>query len=163
MTDTTPSAAPAVLVALDSSHSTVSLSPADAAALVEPLAPADPGAGGPSLVADNLTPAPGSSPPSEPPAASGYSLAPPLDPPKPGKVSGKGSVLLRPEVLRFLRLQKLLSQQDMADDCWRRNFRLSIATIKRAEGGEAVRYRTTREFARYFCVPVEYLMLEPIK
>jgi hypothetical protein len=159
MTDTTPSAAPAVLVALDSSRSTVPLSPAHAAALAVPLAPADPEAGGPSLVADTLTLAPGSSPPSEPPAAGGDSLAPPSDPPK----SGKGRVFLRPEVLRFLRLQKLLSQQDMADDCWRRNFRLSIATIKRSEGGEAVRYRTAREFARYFCVPVEYMLLEPIK
>jgi hypothetical protein len=163
MTDTTPSAVSAVLVALDSSRSTVSLSPADAAALAVPIAPADPGVGGPSLIAEALTPQPSASPPSEPPATGGDSLAPQSDPPKSGKVSGKGSVSLRPEVLRFLRFQKLLSQQDMADDCLCRRFRLSIATIKRSEGGDAVRYRTAREFARYFCVPVEYLLLQPIQ
>jgi hypothetical protein len=163
MTDITPYAIAAAPVSLDSSRSTVSYSPADAAALAVPVAPAHPEAGLPSPVADTLTLQPGSPPPLEPPAAGSDSFAPQSDPPKLGKVSGKGSVLLRSEVLRFLRLQKLLSQQDMADDCLRRRFRLSIATIKRAEGGEAVRYRTAREFARYFGVPVEYLLLLPIK
>ncbi len=140
MTDTTPSAAVAPLVALDGDRSPSPLSPADAAALAAPPVSAPPG------------PAP--------PDPGAGSLGPPPDPSPPGKPLGKGRVLLRAEVLRFLRHQRLLSQQDMADDCWRRNFILSIATIKRAELGDAVRYRTAREFARYFAVPVELLLLD---
>jgi hypothetical protein len=34
----------------------------------------------------------------------------------------------------------------------------SIATIKRAETGHAVRYRIAREFARFFEVPFEALL-----
>jgi hypothetical protein len=143
MTDTTPSTAVATLVALDGGRSPSQLSPADAAALATAPVSAPPG---------SAPPGSGSGPP-----------APPPDPSQPGKPLGKGRILLRSEVLRFLRHKHLLSQQDMANDCWRRNFILSIATIKRSEGGDAVRYRTAREFARYFNVPVELLLLDPPK
>lgn len=52
--------------------------------------------------------------------------------------------------LRHLRHSRLMSQQELADDCWRRNIQLSLTTIKRAELGRAVRFRIAREFARYF-------------
>lgn len=65
-----------------------------------------------------------------------------------------GRVFLNSATLRSLRQSRLLSQQDLADDCWRRNIRVSIATIKRAESGRAVRYRIARELARCFEVPV---------
>ena len=66
----------------------------------------------------------------------------------------RGQVVLDNELLRRLRQSRLLSQQDLADDCWRRNIRVSIATIKRAESGRAVRFRIAHELARCFDVPV---------
>jgi hypothetical protein len=141
MTNITPSADVAASVTLDGSRSPL-LSPADAAVL---------GA--------SSTPAPPVSAP--PPSAAPVSLS--EFPASPPKWLRTGRVLLRSEVLRFLRHQKLLSQQDMANDSWRRNIRLSIATIKRAELGDAVRFRTAHQFARFFDVPVEYLLLNPTK
>ena len=70
----------------------------------------------------------------------------------------KGRVILDTEALRLLRQTRLMSQQDLADDCWRRNIRVSIATIKRAESGRAVRFRIARELARCFGVPVVRLV-----
>jgi hypothetical protein len=66
----------------------------------------------------------------------------------------RGHVQLDSALLRRLRQGKLMSQQDLADDCWRRNIQLSLTTIKRAEAGRAVRFRIAREFARCFDVPV---------
>lgn len=66
----------------------------------------------------------------------------------------RGQVVLDSAQLRRLRQNRLLSQQDLADDCWRRNIRVSIATIKRAESGRAVRFRIAHELARCFGVPV---------
>lgn len=66
----------------------------------------------------------------------------------------RGHVLLDSALLRRLRQDKLMSQQDLADDCWRRNIQLSLTTIKRAEAGRAVRFRIAREFARCFDVAV---------
>jgi DNA-binding XRE family transcriptional regulator len=66
----------------------------------------------------------------------------------------RGRVALDATALRRLRQSRLMSQQDLADDCWRRNIRVSIATIKRAESGRAVRFRIARELARCFDVPV---------
>ena len=70
----------------------------------------------------------------------------------------KGRVILDTLELRQLRQVRLMSQQDLADDCWRRNIRVSIATIKRAESGRAVRFRIARELARCFDVPVMRLV-----
>lgn len=162
MTDTTPFGAAGTLVALDGSRPTVSLSPADAAA-EGALTPVTPGAGWPAPPCDADSVQAGGSPPQEPPgsAPSSSSSSAPA-PAGPSKRFAKGSVFLRAEVLRFLRHQKLLSQQDMADDALNRNIRLSIATIKRAElGVDAARYRTVHEFARYFGVAVESLLRDP--
>lgn len=75
-----------------------------------------------------------------------------------GELVTRGRILLSADMLRRLRHGQMLSQQDMADDCWRRNFRISIATIKRAESGHAVRFRIARELARYFNVSVTDLV-----
>lgn len=72
----------------------------------------------------------------------------------PAEARNHGSVILDSGALRRLRTARLMSQQDLADECWRRNIRVSIATIKRAEAGHAVRYRVARELARCFDVPV---------
>ncbi|QQP99467.1 helix-turn-helix domain-containing protein [Lysobacter enzymogenes] len=72
--------------------------------------------------------------------------------------AARGQVVLDVAELRRLRQDRLLSQQDLADDCWRRNIRVSIATIKRAESGRAVRFRIAHELARCFGVPVARLL-----
>ncbi len=56
--------------------------------------------------------------------------------------------MLDSALLRQLRQTRLMSQQDLADECWRPNIQLSLTTIKRAEAGRAVRFRIAREFAR---------------
>jgi DNA-binding XRE family transcriptional regulator len=76
--------------------------------------------------------------------------------PQPQALSGK--VMLNFALLRQLRLHRLLSQQDLANDCWRRNIQLSIATIKRAELGHAVRFRIAHELAHCFDVPVKQIV-----
>jgi ribosome-binding protein aMBF1 (putative translation factor) len=70
----------------------------------------------------------------------------------------QGRIVLDCDRLRRLRQDRLMSQQDLANDCWRRNIRVSIATIKRAESGRAVRFRIARELARCFEVPVAMLV-----
>lgn len=69
-----------------------------------------------------------------------------------------GRIRLDAARLRELRQTRLMSQQDLANDFWRRNIQVSIATIKRAEAGQAVRYRVAREFARYFDLPPDRLV-----
>lgn len=69
-------------------------------------------------------------------------------------------ILLNCQALRRLRRKRLLSQQDLAYECERRNIRVSLVTIKRAECGHAVSYRTVRELARCFDVPIASLLRE---
>jgi DNA-binding XRE family transcriptional regulator len=76
-------------------------------------------------------------------------------PPGDGNPKKKGAVLLNADVLRQLRESRMLSQEEMAN---RFDVLISIATIKRAETWKSVRYRTAREFARFFGVPVETLL-----
>lgn len=75
-----------------------------------------------------------------------------------GMGHGKGRAFINAARLRALRESRLLSQQDLADDFHRRRLQVSIATIKRAETGHAVRYRIVRELARYFEVPFDTLL-----
>ena len=70
----------------------------------------------------------------------------------------RGQVMLDSMLLRQLRQSKLMSQQDLANECWRRNIRISLTTIKRAEAGHAVRFRIARELARCFEVAVVQLL-----
>lgn len=79
-------------------------------------------------------------------------------PPAPGKrPSRRGSIQLDAARLRQLRRSLMLSQRDLADEFGRRDIQVSIATIKRAEAGQAVRYRIAREIARYFDLPASEL------
>jgi hypothetical protein len=70
----------------------------------------------------------------------------------------RGHVLLDNLILRHLRQARCMSQQDLADDCWRRNIQLSLTTIKRAEAGRPVRFRIAREFARCLGVLVTQIV-----
>ena len=60
--------------------------------------------------------------------------------------------------LRQLRESRLLSQQDLCEAIFDRNLQVSIATIKRAETGHAVRFRIVRALAHYFDVPAGDLL-----
>lgn len=74
------------------------------------------------------------------------------------ELADAGKVRLDSALLRRLRQSRLLSQQDLAEECWRRNIQVSIATIKRAELGRAVRFRIARELARCFDVPLRRIV-----
>ena len=70
----------------------------------------------------------------------------------------RGSVVLDRTTLLLLRRGRFLSQQDLADDCWRRNVAVSLPTIKRAELERPVRYRIARVLAGYYGVEVASLL-----
>jgi DNA-binding XRE family transcriptional regulator len=83
-----------------------------------------------------------------------------IEPPKkPAKSTGR--VFLVTDVLKDLRNERMQSQEEMANACLDGRFRVSIATIKRAETGRAVVYRVARELARYFDVPVWKIVKGP--
>jgi hypothetical protein len=136
MSDYRPADLPLPPDDFDGSRPSPSLSPADAAVfggLSYPLPP--PVEGGP------------------PPAPAAAAATPAVQTPSPDDDSlVDGVVLLDRSTLRRLRRAKLLSQQELVYDFQRRNINVSIATIKRAETGHAVRYRIARELARYFGV-----------
>lgn len=146
MTDTNPSDSSVVYGVFDGSRAASALlTPADAA-VSGPLAwPALAGAALAGAIPGHALPALEPVPPS---------AAPPGD----GTPKKKGSVLLDADVLRELREARMLSQEEMANLFEIRNVRISIATIKRAETGHAVRYRIAREYARFFGLPVETLL-----
>lgn len=83
--------------------------------------------------------------------------APPVSPSgdRPAK---KGQLPLNTSTLRRLREARCMSQEELVHDFERRSIRVSIATIKRAETGHAVRYRIVRELARYYGVPFDDLL-----
>ena len=70
----------------------------------------------------------------------------------------QGRVFLVKDVLKSLRNEKLQTQEEMAECCQQGRFRVSIASIKRAEIGRPVLFRVARELARYFNVPVEKIV-----
>jgi hypothetical protein len=98
------------------------------------------------------TPATPAALPSAPPSGGAPVKEAPLD------TMLKGWIHLDGPTLRRLRLSRYMSQQDLANDCWHRDIRVSIATIKRAECGHPVRFRIARELSRCFGVPVEHLL-----
>lgn len=143
MTDITPSASSVVYGVFDGSR-----------AAPIPLTPADAGTSGHLIwpVADGSMP--GHPLPTHTPSPFPLPASPPGD----GNPKKTGAVLLGANVLRELRASRMLSQEEMVNLFDLRNIRISIATIKRAETGHAVRYRIAREFARFFGVPVETLL-----
>lgn len=80
------------------------------------------------------------------------------DPQQPAQTARKGSVVMNADRLRRLRESRLLSQQDLSEAIFDRNLQVSIATIKRAETGHAVRFRIVRALAKYFDVPFDDLL-----
>lgn len=143
----------------DGSRSSPALSPADAAVLGG-LAHAfsmPPGAG-------QMSPAGAAAPLAAGPAvAAEVPPVPPVPPAPPVPPSGdgpkkKGQVVLSKSTLCRLREVRCMSQEELVHDFERRNIRVSMATIKRAETGHAVRYRIVRELARYYGVSFDDLL-----
>jgi hypothetical protein len=58
-----------------------------------------------------------------------------------------GRTILDPAVLKRLRQVLALSQEALANLCVDRHLRVSLASIKRAEAGKPVIYRTARQLA----------------
>lgn len=70
----------------------------------------------------------------------------------------QGRVLLDASVLKQLRHSRQLSQEELANECAVRHFRVSISSIKRAETGKPVLFRIARELARFYDVPADRLV-----
>ncbi|MGX9569539.1 ATP-binding protein [Pseudomonas sp. CFBP 5748] len=73
-----------------------------------------------------------------------------------------GRVLLDAVLLKGLRKQHGLSQETLAEACLNRRLCVSIASIKRAETGKPVLYRTARHLAAAFGVDVSGLLGDPV-
>jgi tetratricopeptide (TPR) repeat protein/transcriptional regulator with XRE-family HTH domain len=72
-----------------------------------------------------------------------------------------GRVLLDPGVLKGLRKTQGFSQETLADACLDRRLCVSVASIKRAETGKPVLYRTARHLASMFGVDIDALIDKP--
>lgn len=68
-----------------------------------------------------------------------------------------GKIALDPETLKRLRKQLGFSQEALAEHCFDQRLCVSIASIKRAETGKSVLYRTARHLAQVFAVELEAL------
>lgn len=69
-----------------------------------------------------------------------------------------GRLKLNVVALKSLRRCKGLSQEAMARDCFNQGYTVSLATLKRAESGKFVLYRTANNIAQYFSVQLPELM-----
>jgi transcriptional regulator with XRE-family HTH domain/tetratricopeptide (TPR) repeat protein len=72
-----------------------------------------------------------------------------------------GRVVLQSQQLKALRLRRGLSQEALADYCSGERLCVSIATIKRAESGKSLLYRTARHLAQAYEVSLESLLAVP--
>ncbi len=70
-----------------------------------------------------------------------------------------GRIALDAPLLKTLRKARGLSQEALAELCMNQQLAVSIASIKRAETGKVVLYRTARHLATIFDVEVERLVL----
>lgn len=69
-----------------------------------------------------------------------------------------GRIVLDAALLKNLRKARGLSQEALADLCMQRQLAVSIASIKRAETGKVVLYRTARHLAALFEVELDSLI-----
>ncbi|MES2262840.1 MAG: AAA family ATPase [Pseudomonadota bacterium] len=84
-------------------------------------------------------------------------LDPSLADPAESSHPSDGRVLLDAALLKRLRKARGLSQEALADLCFQRQLCVSIASIKRAETGKIVLYRTARHLAQVFQVAPDSL------
>jgi hypothetical protein len=55
-------------------------------------------------------------------------------------------------------MENCWSQATLADICFEQGIRISLSSIKRAEAGKKVLYRTALEFSKIYKVPVTQLL-----
>lgn len=72
-----------------------------------------------------------------------------------------GRMLLNTTNLKKLRKTKGLSQEKLAEKCKENRIQVSIASIKRAETGKQVLYRTAAALALYYQVSIDDLCQQP--
>ncbi|HEY0061319.1 MAG TPA: hypothetical protein VGC21_04310 [Telluria sp.] len=77
------------------------------------------------------------------------------------ELSPDGRVLLNAMLLKDLRKGRALSQEALAELCLTRKLCVSIGSIKRAETGKPVLYRTARHLAQVFDLGPEQLQAQP--
>lgn len=75
--------------------------------------------------------------------------------------SKDGRIKLSDATLKALRQRKGLSQEALADECLRSGIHLSISTIKRAESGKSIIYRSAKGFADFYHVSLDALTDQP--
>ncbi|MFL6709413.1 MAG: helix-turn-helix domain-containing protein [Massilia sp.] len=78
--------------------------------------------------------------------------------PQPGALPADGRMMLAPQRLKAQRLRLGLSQEALAEYCSGRRLCVSIASIKRAESGRPILYRTARHLALAYEVPLDALV-----
>ena len=71
-----------------------------------------------------------------------------------------GRTPLNPKALKHHRQRLGLSQDKLAEACLDQGYIISISSIKRAELGANVLYRTAKNLAGFYNIPVEQLLLE---
>lgn len=76
-------------------------------------------------------------------------------------IPGDGHIALAPQRLKAHRLRLGLSQEALAEYCFGRRLCVSVASIKRAESGKSILYRTARHLAAAYEVPLEALVANP--
>ncbi|UGQ46848.1 ATP-binding protein [Massilia endophytica] len=76
----------------------------------------------------------------------------------PGSATSDGRVLLDAGLLKQLRKRRGLSQESLAELCFSQQLCVSVASIKRAETGKVVLYRTARHLAQVYGMPLEELL-----
>ena len=61
------------------------------------------------------------------------------------------ALVLKVELLKSLRQQRFLSQEDLFNACQQRSLRVSLATIKRAETGKKSELPRSTGIIRFLC------------
>ena len=71
-----------------------------------------------------------------------------------------GRISLNVEVLKAQRKQRGLSQEKVAEACLKQSLLVSVSSIKRAELGMNVLYRTATQLAKFYGISVELLLID---
>ena len=79
-----------------------------------------------------------------------------------GAVPGDGRIVLQSQRLKALRKVRGWSQASLAEFCLDQRLCISLASIKRAETGKSVLYRTARQLAVAYKVEFETLLLPTV-
>jgi transcriptional regulator with XRE-family HTH domain len=74
-----------------------------------------------------------------------------------------GRIPLNVAILKEQRKRRGLSQEKFAEQCLKQGLLVSMSSIKRAELGMNVLYRTAAHIAKFYDIPVETLLIDNTK